>query len=518
MKFNKRDVKLIQKKGLTPERVLNQIEIFKKGIRYIDIKKPATVEDGILRLSKEEQEELAKFYEQHKQPLNIVKFTPASGAASRMFKFLFNFLETFNGKKESINAYINKHKDNDLRLFFIGLDKFPFYGQVTTYIRQILGEDTKRMSTDNFCRLFVEVMLLEKHLDLGTTPKGLLPFHEYKKHISSPFQEHLYEANRYICNNGIAHLHFTVSPQHLKFFKKKEEEIVSHVQGQTDCKFKITYSFQEESTDTVAVDFANKPIRDEDRNLVFRPGGHGALIENLNKIDADIIFIKNIDNVVTNSYEERVVSYKRVLGGMLLQLQTKTHAYLKTLEEAPDRVDLQEVLDFMHEELNIRVNEEFEKYAFDYQIEYLVKKLDRPLRVCGMVKNENEPGGGPFWVKHENGYVSLQIVESAQVNKKGERQKKIFESSTHFNPVDIVCGVRNHRREKYDLKKFVDNKTYFIASKSKSGKKIKALERPGLWNGGMAFWNTVFVEVPLYTFNPVKTVNDLLKPTHQKDR
>ena len=518
MKFSKKDIKLINDRGLTEEMVSNQIDIFKKEIRFIDIKKPATVEDGILLLSEEDQKNQIDFYDKNKRSLEIVKFTPASGAASRMFKFLFNFLDSYQSHKQSINSYINKRRDNDLQLFFIGLDKLPFYQEVINYMRQSLGEDPETMSTDRFCEKFVQAMLLEEHLNYGNLPKGLLTFHKYKQHTSTAYEEHLFEANHYICNQNRARLHFTISPQHEALFKAKQQEVLKDIEEKTDCAYEISYSFQQSNTDTITVDTKNRPIRDESGNLMFRPGGHGSLIENLNNVEADVIFIKNIDNVVVNSLEPRVTKYKKILGGKLIELQQKAHDYCKKLIEDPAEIDIDEVLTFVQQELNIRIKEEFEKFSRKYQIEYLIEKLDRPLRVCGMVKNENEPGGGPFWVKHESGYVSLQIVESAQINKKNEQQKRIFEESTHFNPVDIVCGVRNYKGEKYNLKKFVDKKAYFIASKSKSGKKIKALERPGLWNGGMAFWNTVFIEVPLFTFNPVKTVNDLLKPAHQKIR
>ncbi len=516
MKFSPSDLTQIEERGLTPQKVLNQIEVFKKEIRFVDIQQPATIGDGITLLNDQEEAALEALYNHQKANKQLVKFTPASGAATRMFKFLFNFLEEFKPGKESVNAYINKHQDNNLRLFFTGLDKFPFYEKVTKYMRDVLKLNPEMMGMDAFVHTFVTVMLDEKHLDFGNTPKGLLPFHQYRQHTSTPLTEHLFAATKYLCNEGVAHLHFTISPQHQDLFKAKQQEVVKVIEKEANCTFEISYSFQESYTDTISVDTKNRPIRDENGALIFRPGGHGSLIENLNQIDADIIFIKNIDNVVVNSYEERVVRFKKILGGKLLELQERIHHYVQRLHEAPQDVDILGIVEFMQESLNIRMKEEFEKFSEKYQVEYLLEKLDRPLRVCGMVKNENEPGGGPFWVKHENGYVSLQIVESAQIDKKNEQQKKVFQSATHFNPVDIVCGVKDYTGKKYNLKKFVDKKAYFIASKSKSGKKIKALERPGLWNGGMAFWNTVFVEVPLYTFNPVKTVNDLLKPTHQK--
>ncbi|MFD0863510.1 DUF4301 family protein [Sungkyunkwania multivorans] len=517
MNFSPEDIRQIEAKGLTKEDVIEQINIFKKGIRYIDLKDAATLKNGVTTFAEEEVHRFVENYNRLKKGKSIVKFTPASGAASRMFKFLFDFLKEYDIGQESINSYVNKHKASRLKIFFIGLEKFPFYDQVLNYIQHQVGVDIKSLPTDEFRVLFVKTLLSENGLNFGEMPKGMLPFHSYKEHTATAFEEHLFEANKYICVDNKAKLHFTISPQHKKIFEKKQQQVIAKIEDQTDCVYDISYSFQEPYTDTIAVDMKNKPMRDANGALIFRPGGHGALIENLNDIDADIIFIKNVDNVVVNKYEDEIVKYKKLLGGYLFELQSSCFAYLMMLENTPQEVNLEEVLVFLFDKLNVRVNEEFEKYSFKYQIEYLIEKLNRPIRVCGMVKNEGEPGGGPFWVKHENGYVSLQIVENAQIDKQNEYQKKLFANATHFNPVDIVCGVVDYKGDKFNLKKFVDQKAYFIASKSKSGKKLKALERPGLWNGGMAFWNTAFVEVPLITFNPVKTVNDLLKPAHQKN-
>ncbi|NER16996.1 DUF4301 family protein [Spongiivirga citrea] len=513
LKLTDQDKQQLAEKGITEKELNRQIAIFKSEIMPLNIIAPATIENGISVLG-EESENLVNVYEDSLNSITVVKFVPASGAATRMFKFLFEFIDNYNPKEQSINAYINRKKDTALRTYFAGLEKFPFYHKVLHYIEKI-NPDFQQLPADKFRLLFIETLIKVNGLNYGAFPKGLIPFHRYKNHQATPFQEHLFEAANYASVKEKANLHFTVSKGHLEKFKLKQMEIQDKIVEKTGVTFNCEYSFQQSYTDTVAVDMKNNPLRDEDGNLIFRPGGHGALIENLNTIDADVIFIKNIDNVVVQRYEEAVAFNKKVLAGKLLKLQQQIFQYAKLLEANPDVVDLEEVLQFIYSELNVQVSTEFEKYARKYQVEYLLDKLNRPIRVCGMVKNEGEPGGGPFWVKHESGIVSLQIVESAQVNKKDKEQTKLFKKSTHFNPVDLVCGVRDHHGNKYDLIKYVDKKTYFIASKSKNGKKLKALELPGLWNGAMANWNTVFVQVPLVTFNPVKTVNDLLKPPHQ---
>ncbi|MEM6685641.1 MAG: DUF4301 family protein [Bacteroidota bacterium] len=513
MNFSKKHTEQIKAKGLTIAQVEEQLNKFEKKIPNADITEHARIERGILKLTEAEEETYINTYQTTRERIEIVKFTPASGAATRMFKFLYKFLENFNPKQDSINSYTNKEKEPEIRLFFIGLEKFPFYELVLEAMQQTELDRIKQPDVFNFN--FVHTLLAETGLNYGNYPKGLLPFHQYKSHLATPFQEHLFEAASYACKDGKAKLHFTISKQHYDKFKATEQRILPHIKAKTGCNFEISYSYQLEETDTIAVDTKNRPVLDAAGNLVFRPGGHGALIENLNVIDADLIFIKNIDNVVVNTYSEKISRYKKILAGKLITLQQKAFDFMQLLHNGVSTEELHAILDFLYTKLNVQISDEFEKYSQKYQIEYLIDKLNRPIRVCGMVKNEGEPGGGPFWVKHENGAISLQIVESAQIDRKNEYHQGIQKLATHFNPVDIVCGVKDYQGNKYDLTQFVDRKSYFIASKSKSGKKIKALELPGLWNGGMAFWNTVFVEVPLITFNPVKTINDLLKPTHQ---
>ena len=515
MRFTEEDIKQIEKKGLSIEKVNAQIEVFKKGISFSNLISVATVGNGILKLKPEDQKKHVALFENKLEEKSIIKFTPASGAATRMFKFLFQFLEEYNPKKESINSYINRNKAKDLSLFFVGLEKFTFYERVIQKARQV-DEYYDRLYDNEQRLLFVKTMLDEDKLNFSYYPKGLFPFHKYKDHNATAFEEHLFEAALYCASKGKAKLHFTISEKHKNKFDEEFERIERIVEQKTNAQFDISFSYQKESTDTIAVNKNNEPFREDSGSLHFRPSGHGALLENLNEIDADVIFIKNIDNVVVYKYETEVSHYKKMLGGILLGVQEQAFNYAKKLEEITvSDEDIVEIVKFLKEKLNVVFSSEYEKFSKRFQAEYLMEKLNRPIRVCGMVKNEGEPGGGPFWVKDKNGTISLQIVESAQIDKDIKSQKDILKNSTHFNPVDIVCGIKNYKGEKYNLNDFVDQDTAFIAMKTKTGKDIKALELPGLWNGSMAFWNTIFVEVPLITFNPVKTVNDLLKAPHQ---
>ena len=512
MNFTSEDIVQIENNGLTVEKVMSQIHLFKTGITPTNLKDAATINNGILNINETEKNEFINYFESQKNSISIIKFIPSSGAASRMFKFLFKFLKEFNPKKESINSYINKNEVPEMTLFLFGLEKFPFYKKAEKF----LPLNYKQLTDDKKAIAFVKVILDKDCLNYGDQPKGLLPFHQYKNEISTAFQEHLFEAASYASNHNKAKLHFTISENHKGRFEQELNTIQEHISIKTNCTFDISFSFQKHETDTIAVTPKNELFREKDDSLLFRPSGHGALIENLNDINEDLIFIKNIDNVVAANLSETVASYKKMLGGVLLKTQEKVFEYQERLENHPVlEEEIITIANFLANTINIVINPEFEKYSKKYQIEYLVEKLNRPIRVCGMVKNEGEPGGGPFWVKSENGTTSLQIVESAQINHNSKTQKGILKNATHFNPVDLVCGIKNYKGEKYNLLEYIDVNTGFISAKTKLGKDLKALELPGLWNGAMANWNTIFVEVPLETFNPVKTVNDLLKPAHQ---
>ncbi|MEJ2112188.1 MAG: DUF4301 family protein [Flavobacteriaceae bacterium] len=514
--FLEKDIKQIESKGLTLEKVKNQIEVFKSGVPYINLVSAATINHGILKFSEEENNKLINIFENEKNKISILKFVPASGAATRMFKFLYKFLNQYNPEHESINSYINNQSSKDLYIFFVGLEKFPFYNEVMDKINASYP-NFKSFNINDKSLLYVKTMLHENMLNYGNSPKGLLPFHEYKNNvISTAFEEHLYESALYSSTESNAKLHFTISEKYKNKFKEEFNRIEKKVANKTATQFDISFSYQKESTDTIAVTLDDKPFRNKDGSLSFRPSGHGALLENLNDLDADIIFIKNVDNVVVYKYKDEVAKYKKILAGVLINLQHQIFKFLEDIEnQLIDEDKIITISEFLSNKLNIKISDDFHKYRKKYQIEYLKEKLNRPIRACGMVKNEGEPGGGPFWVKDENGIISLQIIESAQINTKNKRQKEILKKSTHFNPVDLVCGVKDYKGKKFDLTKFVDPNAAFITKKTQSGVEIKALELPGLWNGSMSNWNTIFVEVPLITFNPVKTVNDLLKAPHQ---
>ncbi|QIJ88650.1 hypothetical protein C7H62_0841 [Mesoflavibacter sp. HG96] len=515
MKLSDKDLDLLEKKGISKQTIDQQMQLFKNGLPFINLKRAATVDDGIIKLTAKEENEYIKLYDNEKENIDIVKFVPASGAATRMFKFLFQFLDSFRSKEESINAYINRKKALDLSIFFIGLEKLPFFTKVISYLKE-KHSNYSELSLEEKRILFITALLEEDQLNYSFYPKGILPFHNYKTHTASAFEEHLYEAAMYSASKDNAKIHFTISDQHKTLFEEEFNKIKSAVEEKTQTSFDISFSFQKQSTDTIAVTNKDEIVRTNTGDIYFRPSGHGALLSNLNDLNADLIFIKNIDNVVVSKYKKTVGKHKKILAGLLIDIKNTAFKHAKDLDEKDlNEAQLIQIATFLQNKLNVVISAEFEKYAKKYQIEYLKKKLNRPIRVCGMVKNEGEPGGGPFWVKDEAANISLQIVESAQIDTKAKSQKKILKKATHFNPVDIVCSIKNHRGEVYDLQQFLDPKAAFITQKTIDGKSIKALELPGLWNGSMSNWNTVFVEVPLATFNPVKNVNDLLKPSHQ---
>lgn len=510
IKFSDKDKEQLATNGISQEKVSNQLETFKEGIPFVDLKKAAIVGDGIYCFSTEEEKALIRGYEENSNKLSILKFVPASGAASRMFKALFGFLEAYNPKELSLDDYLEQTNDAAILQFSEKIEDFPFYQLVQERITQ------KVSSKGEMVYAFVQELLSENALNYGFYPKGLLPFHKYLENTATPFEEHLKEGALYGTSNGVSKLHFTVSEQHEEMFKNEFKAIEKRVSGTTKTSFVVDYSFQKSATNTIAVDMNNEPFRNADNSLLFRPGGHGALIENLNEQDADIIFIKNIDNVAVIRDAAAVAESKKILAGVLVSSQETAFKYVELLRTGTtDKTKTAEIKEFLESKLNARFSKDYDSSSLEEQINMLQDKLERPIRVCGMVKNEGEPGGGPFWITNSKGELSLQIIESAQIDMDNETQASILKHSTHFNPVDLVCGVRNFKGDKYNLLNFVDHKQGFITGKTKDGKELKALELPGLWNGAMAYWNTIFVEVPLVTFNPVKTVIDLLKPSHQ---
>ncbi|MBW1799025.1 MAG: DUF4301 family protein [Deltaproteobacteria bacterium] len=499
--FTDEDIRQIEDHGLTLEEVNRQLDIFKMPLPYLDLDRPCTAGDGIKIIDKGEMQALMETYEREAPKLGCVKFVPASGAASRMFKTLLGFL---NRDKEIIRESVaseaegGKRDAQDLLAFMDGTRRFAFF------------EDLKSVISRN-------ELDIDKLLERGQFTEIILKFHGYPEVSRTAFEEHLVEAAFYVADrNRECRLHFTVSHEHLREFEGLLDKVVPVYEEKYDASFHVTFSMQKKSTDTLAVDLENMPFRQKDGKILFRPGGHGALIENLNDLEGDIIFVKNIDNVVPDRLKPDTFKWKKILGGYLIDIQSRVFSFLKELSTGtPDEAFLDRVMDYVKDELCLTVPVAKEKAPGGEKRTFLMETLNRPIRVCGMVKNVGEPGGGPFWVRDKSGGSSLQIVEMAQVDPDSKDHQKILTSSTHFNPVDLVCGVSDFKGRPFDLRKYVDPGAVFIAQKSKDGKDLKALEHPGLWNGAMARWITFFVEVPIITFNPVKTVNDLLRKEHQ---
>lgn len=501
------DLEQLRAHGINEETIKNQLKIFSEGAPYATIVTAATQGNGIDVIDADDQKALIAHYDAHKNEKDIIKFVPASGAATRMFSFLHHFLEDYNPDEETLASYLKTNDKKDLELFFSKIKEFAFISQVRKKIRK-KHPTYKTSKKGKRMQILVQTLLKPKGLNFSFLPKGLVPFHKYAKIIRTAFEEQLFEATQYAAVQGRAHVHFTFSPQHVGLFKKEFESIEKRLVNKTNTKIKISYSFQDHSTDTIAVTADNKPYRDKNGAFVFRPSGHGALLKNLNEVDADIIFIKNIDNVTVEENIRENAHSKKVLAGKLLEVQSKMFEYLNLIiNRNVGNEKLQEMKTFLWNELNIKDIPDTEAG--------IATILNRPIRVCGVVKNTGAPGGGPFWVKNKHGDITLQIVEMSQVDKTNDRQLNITQEATHFNPVDIVCGTRNHNGEPFDLNHFIDKDTCFISNKTINGTPIKALELPGLWNGAMALWNTIFIEVPECTFTPVKTVNDLLNTAHK---
>lgn len=500
------DLQQLSAKGISESQINEQLHSFETGFPYLKIISAASPENGITITDNAEIASLLQKWDNYlNTSASILKFVPASGAASRMFKDLFEYLD----------ADYNVPTKAAEQQFINGIKDFAFYNELNDSCLKNEGRKIEQLIADGETKKIVACLLNENGLRYGMLPKGLLLFHNYDAEKRTSLQEHLVEGALYASNSANeVNIHFTVSTEHRVLFEKHVAESVAAFEKSLGKKFNIRFSEQKPSTDTLAADENNQPFR-ENGKLLFRPGGHGALIANLNDLDADIIFIKNIDNVVPDSLKNVTVTYKKVIAGLLVKLQEKIFEYLRLLESNDvDDAKLSEIASFCEKELN-NINQDQNKLSAEALKAYLKSKLNRPIRVCGMVKNTGEPGGGPFLTVNQDGTISTQILESSQIDLANPTEKAKMMQSTHFNPVDLVCGVKNYKGEKFNLVQYVDKQTGFISLKSKNGKELKALELPGLWNGAMSDWNTIFVEVPIETFNPVKTVNDLLRPEHQ---
>lgn len=496
--FTQKDLHQISNQQISIKEIEQQIQHFVEGFPYLNLLKAATVGNGIIQVSDAAAVELANDFDTQIQNLSLLKFVPASGAATRMFKSLFTFKDS--GKEDKSVIEFNEN-----------LSKFAFYDDLKTILKK---DDLDIEVIDK--QTIIDYLLIEKGLDYGNLPKGLLKFHRYGAVARTPIEEHLVEGAKYANSGSEVCLHFTVSPEHRSRFEQLTQQLIPKYETQFGVKYMVSFSEQKPSTDTLSVNLDNSPFRNTDGTLLFRPAGHGALLSNLNDQDGDVVFLKNIDNVGSESLSSTTYLYKKVIAALMLKIRQQIFNFMERIKNGENSAELvAKLTNFYQETLCTMPPPGFDGSSDGEKITYFRQKLDRPIRVCGMVKNVGEPGGGPFFAKNVDGSISLQVVESAQVDMADESQKALFEKATHFNPVDVVCSLRGFGGKKFDLMSYRDLSTGFISQKSKDGNDLKAQELPGLWNGSMADWNTIFVEVPLVTFSPVKTVNDLLRREHQ---
>jgi hypothetical protein len=517
--FSKRDLDQMRTLGITEEQVLSQLEAFKRHAPYLHLKHPCTIGDGIHAIAEEELQVLAEHHREAANKGRCLKFVPASGAATRMFELpLWCYIHEPHMERNEIvrRAGAGEEKCKDLLAFIDSIDRFAFFDALKEIMGNVSLDIHALIEGGRFKEIF-EYLLTPRGLNYANLPKGMLTFHRYPDESRTAFEEHLVEAAEYVRNaRGICRLHLTVSPEHREGFEMLLKKVRPLYEAKYHVQLQVVFSIQRESTNTIAVDLENRPFRLADGSLHFRPGGHGAIIDNLNDLKGNLIFIKNIDNVVPDRLKGATFTWKKALAGYLLKIQKRIFSYMEKLAEGiHEEQFFREALDFARTELFIQIPEGLRSGSTRAKREFLLSRLNRPLRVCGQVRSRGEPGGGPFWVEGQDGTLSMQIVERAQVNPNSAEQQNIWGSATHFNPVDIVCGVRDYRGNPFDLRQYVDRNAIVITEKSKDGHQLRALELPGLWNGAMANWNTIFVEVPLITFNPVKTINDLLRNEHQ---
>ena len=519
--FSREDQIQLETLGISEDQVRAQIQIFEKPAFFARLHRPCTAGDGIQKISPEELDRYVKLHEEAAREGRFTKFVPASGAASRMFKLLFEIYG--QGSPPSLEeireqAIQGDQRARDFLCFQEGLRRTAFFDDLNVRMGE-KGLSAEELLEENRWPEIVRYLLTEEGLNYGALPKGLLKFHRYPSGGRTAFEEHLVEAIHTVRDRqGICRLHFTVSPDHEDAFRQYFGKIRSRYEQPFQCLFDVRFSTQSHSTDTIAVDLESRPFREQDGRLLFRPGGHGALLSNLENIQGDLIYLKNIDNILPDRLRGPTIIWKKVLGGLLVETHETVNRYVRQLTEGSKESGVLEMaLDFARNTLLIPEPQAFKQWPVEQKRDFLLKRLNRPLRTCGMVRNEGEPGGGPFWVEGKDGNLSLQIVESAEVDPQSSEQRAIWSSSSHFNPVDLVCAVRDFRGNSFHLKDYVNPEAVFISQKSKDGRDLRSLELPGLWNGAMSEWNTIFIEVPIATFSPVKTINDLLKSEHQSE-
>lgn len=498
--FSPRDIQQIERSGLDLNAVKKQLDMYRQGSTFFKLNRPCTISDGILSFTPAQRKKLISFYEDESEKYKLIKFVPASGAASRMFSEWFSAMEAGGFNSSSLT-----------QSFLSNFKKYPFY----SLIKQ--NKSASEFIKQKNIRSLLDYVLSAKGLNFGWLPKALIPFHLYHaEDARTALEEHLFEAAQYIRGAGdICNLHFTISQEHKKDVNKKIKSVKSKYENLGRIKYKISYSVQSPATNMLAVDENNLPLRDAAGNIIFRPGGHGSLLTNLQNLDADFIFIKNVDNIAPEKLLKKILPYKKMLGGLALQIQREIFAILRQLENNEINSRQIEEIKKYCSRINIVFPRSLSRQSLKIQKQIIFSSLNRPLRVCAMVRNEGEPGGAPFWVEERDGSRTLQIVESGHIDKNNHKQMKVWSSAQYFNPVDMVCCTKNYRGEKFNLDIYVNHDAFLITRKNEKGRSLKALESPGLWNGGMAYWNTVFVELPIIVFNPVKTVNDLLRPEHK---
>lgn len=508
--FNSLDFCQLYKEKICFKNIQNHVDKIKKGANPAKLNRISAIGDGILSFSENEILEFSQIFDEAKDNLKITKFIPASGAATRMFQFLQEFIADFDYQKETLNNYINRKKAKNLNLFFLTLNKFPFYGDLMKKIRENLPNyDT--LDRNNRAFVIVDFLISSKGLNYATLPKAVIPFHQMDKKNYMPIETHINDFYELVSNLETNELHFTVSENHTYLF----DNFIKGFEEKNISKIKFTYSFQKRFTNTLAFSEDFKPLK-INQNFIIRPSGHGALIENLNDLNGDLVFIQNIDNITLHN-KQAIINQKKALAGILLKIQSDLFYWQRKYSESVFNDELaNDIKDFLIKTFYTDFDDLFDGLKLEFKKEIIKKLLFKPIRVCGMVKNEGEAGGGPFWVENDKGYLELQIIETSQINTKDDKQNKILQQSTHFNPVDLVCGLKDYEGKKYNLLNFVDENAGFIVKKNQSGQEFYAYELPGLWNGAMAKWHTIFVDVPLFTFNPVKSVIDLLKPNHQE--
>jgi hypothetical protein len=520
--FTKADLEQMEQLGVNEAEARKQVAILEKGPRWLSLQRPCTLGDGIVALEADDQERLLSRWKAAAAEGRLAEFLPASGAATRMFAFLQRIRNRIARvtRANMVQGDIAETTDHrEFKLFINSLRDFAFYEPLTE-IMAAAGISLDEQLAAGECTEILEFLLTPQGLNYESLPKALIPFHQYSDHRRAALEEHLVEAIHTVQDEAHrCRVHFTVAPEIKEVVMHHAREAAAIYGQRFGVDYQISFSVQSPDTDTLAVDLKNRPFRRPDGSLLFRPGGHGALLENLNQFQGDIVFIKNIDNVVTDDHREPVVNQQKLLAGMLLELQEEIFRYLRLLQPGPvGEKDFHEMLDFVRYQLNVAPAKDLLLCSDEEKGSRLFRLLNRPLRVCGMVINRGEPGGGPFWVKEQSGRLSLQLVENAEIDQDSSEQLAISKTATHFSPVQIVCGLLDFHGQPFNLTEFANSEAVFITKKTEYGRELKALELPGLWNGGMAYWNTVFVEIPEETFNPVKSINDLLRPGHRTGR